>query len=106
MAGPAAQSTLRAGAGIATRRAALVAATKMGIGDVKWATLGEVIDAISNGRACLHRSASTVHRIIRYESSAQFLFGGSDSLHYLNRTVVHHELLHLGQYLRNPRIVD
>jgi hypothetical protein len=106
MAGPAAQSTLRAGAGIATRRAALVAATKMGIGGVKWATQGEVIDAISNGRACFHRSASTVRRIIRYDSLAQYLFEDSDSLQYLNRTVVHHEQLHEGQYLRHSRIVD
>ncbi len=106
MAGPAAQSAPRAGAGIATRRAAFVAATKMAIGGVKWATQGEVIVAISNGRAYLHRSASTVRRIIRFDSLAQYLFEDSDTLQYLNRTVVHHDLLHEGQYLRRSRIAD
>ena len=69
-------------------------------------TREEVIDAISNGNSFFHRGTSTVHRIIRYDAPPQFLFGGAESVEYLNRTVAHHELLHVGQYLRNPRISD
>ena len=34
------------------------------------------------------------------------MIGGRASSVYLNRTVAHHEMLHIGQYIRKPNLID
>jgi len=36
--------------------------------------------------------------------NGNFVIGGVESTNYLARTTTHHEMLHMGQYLRNPKI--
>ena len=37
-------------------------------------------------------------------SEGQFIIGGVEDSGYLNKTVTHHELLHLAQFIDNPAI--
>jgi hypothetical protein len=36
----------------------------------------------------------------------EYVLSGSEGTHVLSREAMHHELLHISQYLRNPSIVD
>ena len=70
------------------------------LGQSKWVTPAE-IKAILESKTTFRVGASTVHQV-----ENGFVIGGRESIGYLNQTVTHHEMLHIGQYLRNPNIID
>ncbi|XZE42758.1 RHS repeat domain-containing protein [Pirellulaceae bacterium SH467] len=45
--------------------------------------------------------ASSLHKI-----GDGYIVGGRESLGYFNRSTSHHEMLHIGQYIRNPNLID
>jgi hypothetical protein len=70
------------------------------LGRSKWVSVEDIRLAITKS-AEFRLDKSTVHLRGR-----RYIFGGRESSRYLNRTVTHHELLYVGQYLRNPGIRD
>jgi hypothetical protein len=76
-----------------------VLATIGSLGKSKWITAEEIGAAIKGAKYRI--GGDTVRKV-----ADGFIFGGRESLSYLNKTIADHELLHVGQYLRKPEIRD
>ena len=70
------------------------------LGRSKWVEHTEIMNALEHSTQ-FKVGASTIHKV-----SNGFIVGGNESLGYLNKTISHHEMLHIGQYIRNPNIID
>jgi hypothetical protein len=78
------------------------------LGRLPWITRSQIRAAIIWDVDYFRVGQSTVHRIFRFRGPHEYLFGGKESLGlgYFNRSIAQHELLHVGQYIRNPQIID
>ena len=70
------------------------------LGQSKWVSRSDIRGALET-QTSFRVGASTVHHV-----GDGFVVGGRESLGYLNRTVSHHEMMHIGQYIRNPNLID
>jgi len=66
----------------------------------KWVSRADIRNVLET-RTSFRVGASTLHRV-----GDGFLVGGRESLGYLNRATSHHEMMHIGQYIRNPHVID
>jgi len=69
-------------------------------GRSRWVKPSDV-DQVLRTKTSFRIGQSSVHR-----TADGFVVGGRESTRYLNRTVSHHEMMHIGQYIRNPGIND
>ena len=69
-------------------------------GRSKWVTRSDVESVLMNNTQ-FRVGASTVNKV-----DNGFVVGGRESLGYFNRATSHHEMMHIGQYIRNPNIID
>ena len=69
-------------------------------GRSKWVTRID-IESVLRNKTQFRVGASTIHRL-----DDGFVIGGRESLGYFNRATSHHEMMHIGQYIRNPNIID
>ena len=70
------------------------------LGRSKWVTRSDIRNVLEESTS-FRVGASTVHK-----TGDNFVIGGRESLGYFNRATSHHEMLHIGQYIRKPNLID
>jgi hypothetical protein len=70
------------------------------LGQSKWVTRSDIRKVLEESTT-FRVGASTIHK-----TGDTFVIGGRESFGYFNRATSHHEMMHIGQYIRKPNLID